>query len=99
MPDESWCHYKGRVARIERLRRQLAYVRDQADHPDGSVDPVRLALQLQLIAFIEFAEDDAEIKDSIPEMHKLLEALVDLQDGVRNPLLAPRRTKGGRPPP
>jgi hypothetical protein len=89
--------FQGRVTRYERLRQQLARARNPSDDFDGWADPVRLTLHFQLKAFIEFAEADPEIK--VPEMHGLLFALLDLEDGVRTPLLAPRPLRNKPPPP
>jgi hypothetical protein len=87
---------QGRVVRYERLRQQLAHARNPPDNFDGWADPVRLTLFFQLKAFIEFADGDPEIE--VPEMRALVSALLDLENGVHNPLLAPRPTRNKPPP-
>jgi hypothetical protein len=89
---------QGRVARIARLHQRLAGAREPDSH-DLVVGSSRAVAYRQLFALVEYAESDPICAGTIPEMHRLLASLIDLENGKRIPWLLPKRKAGGTPIP
>jgi hypothetical protein len=96
---------RGRVERASILREKLvetavisAITRAHPEH-----DPnfqTRWAAQMQLNAIIDFIEDDQNLARLIPDLHRLQEAILDIENGRRVPpwLMPNKKEKGGQPP-
>jgi hypothetical protein len=92
----------GRVERMSALRDMLVAIRVRSmlerSHPEHDPDfQTRWAAHSQLCAILDFIYDDPQVAGLVPDLQRLLEAINDIDKGIRIPWLMPAK-KPGQPP-
>jgi hypothetical protein len=87
----------GRLANFRRALEEIEALRNdlQTSKNPNDPNPTWFGACRQLIAVLEFVEDS---KDLMPELHELLNALIDLENGREVVWLRPTRIVKKRPP-